>query len=283
MFTVLDQVSLPGFQDYPNEDACGVAGDWAWVIDTSIFPGTPAILHDKSDAAWFAAFANARFLALAPSAEDGRALVRQVMVDARETFLKAAPPERHDPVTWPLGAMTLVHDRGDRLCVWTFGDTTAYVRRPDGTVLTVGEGPNLREWEAAKARELLQLSGSTPATITKAPAFRSWLAERREGQKQTGGAAILSLRPEAADRLRYDELESAVGAVVLLTSDGLSAIVDLYRSLDAAGLVEIALRSGLEPLAREARRIETEVDPAGRLYPRFKTSDDATGLLLRVG
>ena len=25
---------------------------------------------------------------------------------------------------------------------------------------------------------------------------------------------------------------------------------------------------------------ETEIDPAGMLYPRFKLSDDATGLLL---
>ena len=35
-------------------------------------------------------------------------------------------------------------------------------------------------------------------------------------------------------------------------------------------------------LARQAREIETRVDPDGRLYPRFKLSDDTTAILLRA-
>jgi hypothetical protein len=58
--------------------------------------------------------------------------------------------------------------------------------------------------------------------------------------------------------------------------------VDLYGVMDAQGLVETAVTSGLEPLARKAREIETQVDPDGRLYPRFKVSDDTTALLLRA-
>lgn len=281
MFTVLDRISWPGYADRANEDAFGAIGEWAWVIDTSIFPGTPSILHPQSDAAWFAGFCNDRLLALAPAASDGPALVRQVMEEARDAFLAAAPPERHDPVTWPRGALTLVHGAAARLRVWTFADTTAYVRRPDGTVLTIGEGPALRDWEAARARELLDASGSTPATITSAPAFRAWLGQRRERQKTSGPDPILSLRPSVADELHRDEVDAAPGTVMLLTSDGFSALVDLYGRMDAKGLVETALSSGLEGLAREARRIETEVDPSGKLYPRFKTSDDATALLVR--
>lgn len=282
MFTVLDHVSWPGYPDRPNEDIAGTAGDWAWVIDTSIFPGTPALMHPQSDATWLAGFAQERLTALAPGAEDGPALVRAVMEAARDTFLAKAPPERHDPVTWPMGAMTLIHARDGRLRAWTFGDTTAYVRRPDGAVITLGEGPSLRDWESEKARELLEASGSTPATITGAPAFRAWLADRRERQKRSGGAAILSLRPDAAAQMRYDEVEAGPGTTILLVSDGLSALVDLYRHVDAEGLMRRALDEGLEPLVREARRIETEVDLAGKLFPRFKTSDDTTGLLVKV-
>jgi hypothetical protein len=281
MFTVLDRISLAGYADYPNEDAFGVSGPWAWVIDTSIFPGTPPAMHPQSDAAWLAGFATARLEALAPEADDGRDLVRRVMEEAREAFFAAASPERRDPVTWPLGAMTLVRAEPERLRVWTFGDTTAYVRRPDGSVETVGEASNLREFEAAKARELLDASGATPATITRTPEFREWLSGRRTRQKASGGPEILSLRPEAADRMRYQEAEAGPGTIVLLASDGLSALVDLYGHVDAAGLLEAALASGLAPLAQAARRIETEIDPSGMLYPRFKLSDDATGLLLK--
>jgi hypothetical protein len=280
MFTVLDRISVAGYADYPNEDAFGACGPWAWVIDTSIFPGTPPVMHPQSDAAWLAGFATMRLRALAPAAHDGRALVRQVMEEARDAFFAEAPPTRRDPVTWPLGAMTLVRAEPDRLQVWTFGDTTAYIRQPDGSVETVGEASNLREFEAAKARELLDASGATPATITRTPQFREWLSGRRLRQKASGGPEVLSLRPEAADAVRYQEAEAGPGTVVLLTSDGLSALVDLYGHVDAAGLIEAALASGLEPLALEARRIETEIDPDGKLYPRFKLSDDATGLLL---
>ena len=51
--------------------------------------------------------------------------------------------------------------------------------------------------------------------------------------------------------------------------------------METTALIDAALASGLEPLARELRRIETEIDPDGALFPRFKGGDDATALLLR--
>jgi len=76
MFRVLDQISWRGSEDRANEDACGTAGDWAWVIDTSIFPGTPSFMHPQSDAAWLAGFADNRFAALAAEAADADDLAR---------------------------------------------------------------------------------------------------------------------------------------------------------------------------------------------------------------
>ncbi|GEO17306.1 hypothetical protein [Microvirga aerophila] len=282
MFTVLDRISWPGSSDRANEDACGASGDWAWVIDTSIFPGTEPIMGERSDAAWLAGFASRRLSDLAPNADDGPSLIRHVMEEARVAFLAVAPDERRDPVTWPVGAMTLVRRRNESLDVWSFADTTAFVRGPDGVVLTVGEAPGLRQFEAAKAAELLEASGATPKTVTQTPVFQEWLAGRRQRQKEGRGLALLGLDPSAAGRLRHEAVHCPDGAALLLTSDGFSALVDLYGAMDAAAMMEAALTSGLEPLAREARRIEIEVDPGGKLYPRFKESDDTTALLLRV-
>jgi hypothetical protein len=282
MFTILDRISWPGSKDRANEDACGASGDWAWVIDTSIFPGTPAIMHEQSDAAWFAGFVSRRLSDLAPQAEGGAALIRHAMEEARTAFMAAAPAERHDFLTWPVGAMTLVRHRDGHLDVWTFADTTAFVGRPDGSVLAVGEAPGMRQFEVAAAERLLQASGATPKTINGMPEFQAWLAERRARQKQTRGASLLGLDPSAADRLRHETVPCEAGSTILLTSDGFSALVDLYGVMDAEGLMEAALTAGLEPLARRAREIETEQDPDGRLYPRFKVSDDATAILLRA-
>ena len=282
MFTILDRISWPGDPEKANEDACGASGDWAWVIDTSIFPGTLPIMNQVSDAAWLAGFATRRLSDLAANAEDGVALVRHVMEEARTAFLAVAPEERQDPLTWPLGAMTLVRRRGGSLDVWTFADTTAFVRQPDGAVLTVGEAPALRAFEMAAAAKLLQESRSTPKTVNQTPEFQAWLAERRTRQRQSGGRPLLGLDPAAAERLRHEVVPCPDGAAILLTSDGFSALVDLYQATDAQRLMDAALEGGLEPWVRRAREIETQVDPDGTLYPRFKLSDDATAILLRV-
>ncbi|MFL5158948.1 MAG: protein phosphatase 2C domain-containing protein, partial [Microvirga sp.] len=267
MFTVLDRISWPGHPAKPNEDVCGVSGDWAWVIDTSIFPGTKPVMHAKSDATWLARFADERLSNLAPQAQDGAALLRHVMEEARTAYRAVAPAERHDDfVTWPLGAMTLVRRRGDLLDAWTFGDTTAYVRRPDGTVVTLGDAPGLRDAESSMAAELMRQAGSRPTAILDEPIFLSWLAERRERQRKSGiPAALLSFNPDAVDRLRHETAPCQDGTVILLASDGFSALVDLYRAMDAEAALDSALTSGLEPLVKLAREIETERDPAGQL------------------
>jgi hypothetical protein len=284
MFTILDRISWPGHPDKANEDVCGACQDWAWVIDTSIFPGTTPVMHSRSDAAWLAAFADERLSSLAPQAEDGAALIRHVMEEARTAYRAVAPQERHeDFVSWPLGAMTLVRRKGEVLEAWTFGDTTAFVRQPDGGVLTLGEAPGLRNFEASKAAELMKAAGSRPNDILDEPVFLGWLGERRERQRRSGvPASLLSLNPAAADRLRHESVPCGDGTTILLTSDGFSALVDLYGAFDAKGLMEAAVASGLEPLARRAREIETQVDPEGTRYPRFKLSDDTTAILLKA-
>ena len=211
-------------------------------------------------------------------------LLRHVMEEARTAYRAVAPKERHeDFVTWPLGAMTLVRRRGDTLDAWTFGDTTAYVRQPDGAVQVLGDAPGLREAEAAMAADLMRQAGSRPTAILDEPVFLAWLAERRERQRKSGvPAALLSFNPDAADRLRHETAPCEEGTTILLASDGFSALVDLYRAMDARVLMETALASGLEPLAKLAREIETQADPDGTLYPRFKQSDDTTAILLRA-
>src|SRR5690349_6323722 len=130
--------------------------------------------------------------------------------------------------------MTLVRRNGDTLNVRTFGDTTAFVHQPGETVLTLGEAPGLRNLEAAKAAELMRAAGSRPDDILGEPVFLAWLGERRVRQRRSGvPAALLSLNSAAADRLRHETAPCEDGTIILLASDGFSALVDLYGAMDA--------------------------------------------------
>lgn len=72
-----------------------------------------------------------------------------------------------------------------------------------------------------------------------------------------------------------------MGSVALLASDGFLALATDYGRYDPDSLIAAAQGEGLEALLAELRAIEQGA-PEGLSYPRFKTSDDATALLLRV-
>ncbi len=69
--------------------------------------------------------------------------------------------------------------------------------------------------------------------------------------------------------------------MLLIASDGFLALTSDYDSYDSAGLLAAAKSKGLAALGEELRAVE-ETDPLGERFSRFKKSDDATALLLRL-
>lgn len=281
MLTVLDSLSLAGSPERPNEDGFGVAGDWAWILDGAIPPGHAPVMGEPSDAVWLVRFAGERFAALAPAASDGRAMIAAVIGEACDAFLARAPEARRDPTTWPVAALTLVRAGAGRLEAWTLADTIAVLRDADGRVATLNDAPDLRAFEVAAAAEMMRRTGTDPETVRATPEFRAWMT--RPSRRRDGAVQAFGFKPEALARLRHEAVDHRPGAALLLASDGFGALIDLYGRYGAGDLIEAAVRDGLAPLGREVRRVETEIDPSGRRFPRFKRSDDATALLLRVG
>jgi len=66
----------------------------------------------------------------------------------------------------------------------------------------------------------------------------------------------------------------------VLMTDGLAALIDDY-GLPPADFARGLRRDGLHGLATRLRAIEGD-DPDGARFARFKPSDDATGLWLRI-
>lgn len=92
---------------------------------------------------------------------------------------------------------------------------------------------------------------------------------------------VLSVNPEHM-RVATSAAACAPGDELLLMTDGFAALVDSYGAYDAASLMEAVWAHGLAALAAELRGIE-QADSACTRYPRFKVSDDATALWLRIG
>jgi hypothetical protein len=71
------------------------------------------------------------------------------------------------------------------------------------------------------------------------------------------------------------------GSAILLLTDGFLALVSDYGAYSADSLMDGGDGKGLAGLGEELRAIEAD-DSGGDKFPRFKKSDDATALLLRL-
>jgi hypothetical protein len=76
-------------------------------------------------------------------------------------------------------------------------------------------------------------------------------------------------------------MKAQPGSTLLLASDGFLALASDYGAYGADGLMAAAMEKGLDALGQELRAIEA-ADAGGDKFPRFKKSDDATALLLRL-
>jgi hypothetical protein len=128
---------------------------------------------------------------------------------------------------------------------------------------------------------LAEAKGLAPASGTNRPDFLAALRIARNTVNSERGGWLFGPDAAATEKARSLHIAASPGTTILLASDGFLALVSDYERYDAASLMEAAERNGLEALGRELRAIE-EGDPEGRRYPRFKKSDDATALLLRL-
>jgi hypothetical protein len=86
---------------------------------------------------------------------------------------------------------------------------------------------------------------------------------------------------KAAAHVSRRVIKAAPGSTLLLATDGFLALASDYGAYSADSLMTAAQEKGLAALGEELRAIEAG-DSGGDKFPRFKKSDDATALLLRL-
>src|SRR5262249_46647751 len=96
------------------------------------------------------------------------------------------------------------------------------------------------------------------------------------------GSWTLGLEPAAADHLIVQNLKTVLPATAILCTDGFAEMVDPYAIHTIDSMIDRAEKDGLEPLLVGLRRMEWHLDQDGSMFPRYKQSDDATAVLIRI-
>lgn len=269
-FDLLQSLSIAGDVDTPNDDRIGCTAQLAWVIDGATDLGPPGLVGTQGGAAWIADAATTAFAQVDDGSID--AICADVFAQVERRY--GAARQRAPLGQWELPSAAFLAARAGPHGIelgWA-GDCAALIRRRGGVERI---GPRVeRDREASDAAQFvgegLGAKERSPDIIAMLRASRSRLPRH-----------VLGVEPLAPEDLGLAIVSAAPGNDVLLMSDGFAALVDSYAALDAEELMATLATRGLVELAFELRAIEAG-DPACARFPRFKRSDDASALWLRV-
>jgi hypothetical protein len=160
-----------------------------------------------------------------------------------------------------------------------FGDCAAVIEQ-GGRIDTVGETLEKRQAEAARAKMVAQMANMSSASGVNRPQIEPLLRAARN-RINSGRNWLFSPDGRAATHVSRHHLSLQRDTLLLIASDGFLALVSDYDAYDMPSLMAAAAAKGLAALGDELRTIE-DADPLGEKFPRFKKSDDATAVLLRV-
>lgn len=285
-FRILDSITDPGNPLRPNDDSSGGNGCCAFVIDGATGLGESFIDPDGSDAAWLARFAKGCFEELVVPETSIASVVatvnRRVKSLVDELQHGCAQPR------WnlPIAGFQLVRFGNDRLTTYGLGDCRLFALAADGEVLEASALPQAHRAEQEAARGSVEKAGglATLKSLTNHPETLEALRRSRARHNSPGASVwTLGVEPEAACHVVAYPVTAALPMRGIVCTDGFAALVDQYGRHDIASLISTAADAGLGKLVAELRQVEQLDDPDGRLYPRFKVSDDATAVLFEVG
>jgi serine/threonine protein phosphatase PrpC len=247
--------------------------DGATVLGENLMPG-------RSDAQWIAQFGARRLRAHAESNSGGsRDMLRAAAGDAEKSFnalRKRAPGETYET---PLASLMALFVRGDMLEALWFGDCTALIKSPDGAVSMVGETLKIRARERNRVSNLAEPEGVAATSVREK--FLPALRASRNRVNRKGGDWLFSPDASCADHAAEVRLAVEADSLILLASDGFFSLVSDYARYSVEELLTASQTRGLAALGKELRAIES-ADPKGLTFPRFKSSDDATAVLLSL-
>lgn len=286
MLTFVEAISLAGDRKKQNDDAYGAARTWGWVIDGATDLHETPVSNYASDAAWMATYLSERLAGSAMSYDiygaDAETL-RGELKSASEALLNDWSfdwPTDIERWRLPTASALLISDHeSETLEVLELGDCRCFILDANGNAHAIGGSTVASINETTAAADAAKQSGGRPLLRDQQTILR--LRDKRAQHNTADGYWVFGLQPECADHARVWSLQVARPAHLLLMTDGFAALTDRYGAYDAAGLVRAALDKGLQELGRELRAIEA-ADAVGAKHPRFKASDDATALLLRL-
>lgn len=265
-----------------NEDRVGHALDWAWVIDGATDVLGEKLTADITDAHWFAAHADAF---LRQNANGGGIEIARIPAAiANETDAALASEAHRQPTgraEHPSATAAIVNLTGAGLSYLGVGDCTLMIETQDSLQMFGPTPENAADrLSRSKIMEFRQQNPDASAATLRAHLIPS-LGAARAAMNMPGGYGVLSLTKPPSEFVETGTLSVSPGDRLLLATDGMMRLVDVFAKYSGEEIFAAAWAKGLDAILSELRELESG-DKECKQFPRVKSHDDATGLLARI-
>ncbi len=276
MLTFVEAISLAGDRAKQNDDTLGFQQKSAWVIDGATDLGPTPLTGAASDASWIAQAANTSLNAWTYG--DLREAIRAASESAASAFSYLTRGASIERWQFPIASMLmLTENEGGAIEGIDLGDCRVFALDSNGVQTLGGYDGGL----AAEVKLAASQSNADKPLLKRAAAIETLRRNRAATNNEGGKHWTFGLQPACADHARTWTINLKRPAQLLLMTDGFAALCDRYKVYEPATLVKAAIGAGLQELGRELRSIEI-ADASATRFPRFKQSDDATAILLRL-
>ncbi len=265
-----------------NEDRAGTAGNLAWVIDGATDVIDVPLTSYPTDASWIAEEIDRqlRSLALAPGADLAQ-LPTTLAERIEREFSRVAKRQPLERQEHPSAAGIIIRVEKGRLDYVAVADCSLILSTANGVKRIGVDGENAGDVWIANAVKRIQDNGSEARPAEVRAQLWPLLRKVRSAMNEIDGYGVFSLTPPPALFVRCGSEDVDARSKILLATDGLMRLVDVFRRYTVETLFEAACQQGLSSLLMEVRALEN-ADAECRLFPRAKCNDDATGLLVEI-
>lgn len=272
---VVDQTCVAGRAW--NEDRAAASGCCAWVLDGAGVAPRARFPGHATDAAWLVDTCS-DWLA----ADTARFASVDASIRALEPQLAAAfgPACDTDPAGGPTSCLVLARlDARDDVrarVTWALCGDVVMLVPVAGDGVRVVTDHRVKPFEA---KSLAALRAAGPVADIMTPAARAQIRANRLAVNRDDGFALVCPSAAWASRMLTGAAGIDVKRPLVMMSDGLYRLVDVFARYDDAALYAACCTRGLAALLAELRAIEA-ADTAPMRHLRFKVHDDVSALVL---
>jgi hypothetical protein len=135
--------------------------------------------------------------------------------------------------------------------------------------------------EHAAAAEQAAIADHPIGSVEHQLSITRLIAAQRKVRNQPGGYWVAGTNPTAADHALTGTITASDLRRAAVLSDGASRLVDQYERATWTELLDVLDHQGPAELIRRVRELDA-ADPHGQQWARYKVSDDATAIYLRM-